>query len=64
MHEHKFKRRHRTGPWRHSSEPGLMLAYDEWVNLCACGEERKIKTSPRGKWLKASSAKIGRVQGH
>ncbi|HEC98598.1 MAG TPA: DUF2399 domain-containing protein [Nitrospirae bacterium] len=62
MHEHKFKRRHRTGPWRHSSEPGLMLAYDEWVNLCSCGEERKIKTSPRGKWLKASSAKTGRVR--
>jgi len=39
-----------------------MLAYDEWVNLCSCGEERKIKTSPKGKWLKASSAKTGRVR--
>lgn len=39
-----------------------MLAYDEWVNLCSCGEERKIKTSPRGKWLKASSVKTGRVR--
>lgn len=62
MHEHKFKRTHRAGKWRQSPDAGLLMAYDEWLNVCECGEAREIKTHPRGIWWKASAPNIERIK--
>lgn len=38
------------------------MAYDEWVNLCECGESREIRTHPKGIWWKASASNIERIK--
>jgi hypothetical protein len=61
MHEHVFKKTRRTGGWMRSAEPGILVAHEEWVNICACGEAARIKTSHAGTWKKAESCNTGRV---
>ncbi len=58
MHEHSFRRTSRVGTWRPSPEPGIEIAYEEWINRCDCGEERPIRTRPRGIWQRASRANL------
>jgi hypothetical protein len=50
MHEHKWKITSRIEPWKESSQPGLLMAYEVKVNRCECGDERKVKTAPKGTW--------------
>jgi hypothetical protein len=61
MHEHVFKKTRRTGGLMRSAEPGILVAHEEWVNICACGEVARIKTSHAGTWKKAESCNAGRV---
>ena len=61
MHEHSFRRTIRIGPWRASSEPGIEIAYEEWINRCDCGVERPIRTQPRGIWQRAKKADLKKL---
>ncbi len=61
MHEHAFKKTRRTGVWMRSAEPGILVAHEECVNLCTCGEEARIKTSHLGTWKKAEACNAGTV---
>lgn len=61
MHEHNFRRTHRIGNWQ-PVESGLLRAPEEWVNNCDCGETRKIKTRPRGFWVKSQPTRLERVR--
>lgn len=38
------------------------MAYDEWINVCECGEAREIKTHPKGILWKASASNIERIK--
>lgn len=61
MHEHRFKRSRAIGKWTPSQEPGILIAYDKWINLCECGDQKEIRTHPKGIWQKASTRNIERV---
>ncbi|MGC2424201.1 MAG: Wadjet anti-phage system protein JetD domain-containing protein [Nitrospirota bacterium] len=61
MHEHAFKKTRRIGAWMRSAESGILVAHEEWVNLCACGEVVRIKTSHVGTWKKAEICNTGRA---
>ncbi len=58
MHEHNFRRTHAIGEWHPSEIKGVLRAHDEWFNSCDCGEQKKIRTHPRGIWKRASEKKL------
>lgn len=44
-----------------SPEIGIQMAYEELVNICDCGEQKEIRTHPRGTWQKASAIKTNSI---
>jgi len=62
MHEHKWKITSRIEPWKESSEQGLLMAYEVKVNRCTCGEERKVKTAPKGIWWRGLTNRPEKVK--
>ena len=62
MHEHKFRKISIKGKWLSSPDKGVLLAYEKWVNFCDCGEQKEIKTHPKGIWRKAATRNAERVQ--
>jgi hypothetical protein len=58
MHEHKFRKTHEIGAWHSSEIKGVIRAHDEWLNSCDCGEQKKIRTHPRGIWKRAVDKKL------
>lgn len=59
MHEHNFRKVHAIGEWHLSDIKSVLRAHDEWFNFCDCGEQKKIRTHPRGIWKKAAEKKLG-----
>lgn len=58
-HPHRWKSIFKKEPWKQSPEQGLLMAYEVRVNRCDCGEERKVKTAPKGIWWKGIDIRIG-----
>lgn len=38
------------------------MAHETWINLCECGEERKIRTAPKGIWRRGGETHYERVK--
>jgi len=62
MHEHKWKITFKKEPWRESPEQGLLMAYEVKINRCDCGEEKKVKTAPKGIWWKGINSNPEKVK--
>lgn len=62
MHKHKWHIDSKRESWKESPQKGLLMAYEVKIRRCDCGEERKIKTAPKGTWWKSAENSIERIK--